>query len=654
MASEAQIAANRANAARSTGPRTARGKARSSRNAFKHGTFARKYGAFAATLLADDSKADLVELRESYIASFQPANARQTFLVAQMALADWRLQRLSALEAHIVDSHHEAALRDAGGAHESNLSLHAILLPDAPAPPPRPQRQGPPRNRFAEAYIRDSERGDAFSKLSRAQNSNERSYYRALHQLRSEVAAAAPQSAQPPSPRTGSVVPTKSEFSGPSQPPAEDNKRETAPPALQNLAWSPAASAPLHGPPPQPAGPAVTSVTLAPMDLAAIQEQLRALRLDGWLFFDHHRRDPLAYRILGFQPAGHITRRWYYFIPAQGEPVGLVHRVEPGMLAALPGDRIPYSRWSEQTTGLAKLLHGCRRVAMQFSPLCAIPYISLVDGGTIDLVRAAGVEVVSSAELIQHFEARLDQAGYDSHIEAGRRVDAIRAAAFQLIRERVHNGGSVGEFEVQSFIRQRFADQGMLTDSGPIVAVNANAGNPHYEPSAEHNLPIRSGDFVLLDMWAKLDRPGALFYDITWTAFCGASAPRKFTEVFDVVKAGRDAAIARVQTAFATGADLRGFEVDDAARDVITAAGYGDQFTHRTGHSIGVEIHGNGANMDNLETHDERRVLPWSCFSIEPGVYLDDFGVRSEIDIFVRGQSAEVTGEMQTALLLLA
>ncbi len=390
------------------------------------------------------------------------------------------------------------------------------------------------------------------------------------------------------------------------------------------------------------------------MNLDAIQEQLRALQLDGWLFFDHHRRDPLAYRILGLDPASHVTRRWYYFIPADGTPVGLVHRIESKMLDGLPGDRILYSRWSEQTAGLAKMLGGRQRVAMQFSPLCAIPYISLVDGGTIDLVRSTGVEVVSSAELIQHFEARLDQVGYETHMEAGRRVDRIRAAAFELIRARTQNGGSVSEYEVQSFLRQRFAEQGLVTDGGPIVGVNANAGNPHYEPSAEQSLPIQSGDFVLLDMWAKLDQPDAVFYDITWTGYCGRSAPAKFTAVFDVVKAGRDAAIAKVLATIANGTDLRGFEVDDAARHAITAAGYGDWFTHRTGHSIGREIHGNGANMDNLETHDERRVLPWSCFSIEPGVYLDDFGVRSEIDIFVRENSAEVTGEMQDALVLLA
>lgn len=389
------------------------------------------------------------------------------------------------------------------------------------------------------------------------------------------------------------------------------------------------------------------------MDLGAIQEQLRAQSLDGWLFFDHHHRDPLAYRILGLNPGKHVTRRWYYFIPAQGTPIGLVHRIESGILGALPGDRIQYSRWPEQTSGLAKLLSGRQRVAMQFSPLCAIPYISLVDGGTIDLVRTTGVEVMSSAELIQHFEARLDQVGYDTHKEAGRRVDRIRAAAFDLIRERTRNGGSVGEYEVQSFVRQRFAEEGMVTDSGPIVGVNSNAGDPHYEPCAEQSQPIKSGDFVLLDMWAKLDQPDAVFYDITWTGFCGREVPEKIKAVFHIVKAGRDAAIQRVQSAFSAGTDLRGFEVDDAARDVITSAGYGDQFTHRTGHSIGRDIHGNGANMDNLETHDERRVLPWSCFSIEPGVYLHDFGIRSEINIFVR-DSAEVTGEVQEALVLMA
>ena len=388
------------------------------------------------------------------------------------------------------------------------------------------------------------------------------------------------------------------------------------------------------------------------MEIAKIQQELRAQKLDGWLFFDHHQRDPLAYRVLGL-PARMATRRWYYFIPAQGEPAGLEHRIERGMLGTLPGERIPYSSWTEQIAGLRKLLAGAHRVAMQYSPQCAIPYVAMVDAGTIELVRGTGVEVVSSAELIQAFEARWSAAALESHLEAGRRVDRVRAAAFDLIRERTHQGTPLQEFEVQRFIRDGFAKAGMVTDHGPIVGVNANASNPHYEPSEEITSPIRRGDFVLLDMWAKLDQPGAVYYDITWTGFCGDQPTDAMRNIFAVVTGARDAAIQRVTEAVAAGRPLCGYEVDDAARGFIDARGFGAYFTHRTGHSIGQEVHGNGANMDNLETHDERRVSPWTCFSIEPGVYLPEFGVRSEINMFVGDRDARVTGEVQRELLLL-
>ena len=389
------------------------------------------------------------------------------------------------------------------------------------------------------------------------------------------------------------------------------------------------------------------------MDIAKIQEELRGQKLDGWLFFDHHQRDPLAYRVLGLPAARMATRRWYYFIPAQGEPAGLEHRIERGMLGALPGAKIPYSSWTEQIAGLRQLLNGKRRVAMQYSPQCAIPYVSMVDAGTIELVRGAGVEVVSSAELIQAFEARWTADALESHLEAGRRVDRTRAAAFQLIGERTRNGAPVDELEVKRFVMGEFTKAGMVTDHGPIVGVNANASNPHYEPGEDASSPIRRGDFVLLDLWAKLDRPGTVYYDITWTAFCGDQPTDEMRNVFAVVSGARDAAIERVKGAVATGRPLCGYEVDDAARGFIESRGYGAYFTHRTGHSIGQEVHGNGANMDNLETHDERRISPWTCFSIEPGVYLPGFGVRSEVNVFVGDHEARVTGEIQRELVLL-
>jgi Xaa-Pro aminopeptidase len=389
------------------------------------------------------------------------------------------------------------------------------------------------------------------------------------------------------------------------------------------------------------------------MQLEKIQEQIRNQNLDGWLFFDHHLRDPLAYRVLGLPTTPVPTRRWYYFIPASGEPRGMEHRIERNMLGGLPGDRIPYSSWTEQVEALRKITGGHGRVAMQYSPMCAVPYVSMVDGGTVELVRSVGVEVVSSAELIQHFEARWTPEALELHLEAARRADLVRAAAFALIHERTRNQVPLQEVEVKNFVREGFAKAGMVTDHGPIVGCNANASNPHYEPTEEVTSPIRPGDWVLLDMWCKMDQPGAPYYDITWTAYCGDHPPDKIREVFGIVVAARDAAIERVIDAKAAGYPLRGFEVDDSCRAVIATSGYGEWFTHRTGHSIGVEVHGNGANMDNLETHDERLVAPWTCFSIEPGIYLADFGVRSEIDMFVGETEARVTGEIQREMALL-
>lgn len=387
------------------------------------------------------------------------------------------------------------------------------------------------------------------------------------------------------------------------------------------------------------------------MQLELIQRFLAEEGLDGWLFFDHHRRDPLAYRVLGLSPERVITRRWYYLIPATGEPRGLVHRIERSVLDSLPGVKQAYSSWNEQVEGLAKTLSGCRRVAMQYSPQCAIPYVSLVDAGTVELVRRLGMEVVSSADLIQYFEARWTPANLECHLEAGRRVDEIRRAAFRLIGDRIRGGASVNEFEVKQFILERFSGCGLVTDHGPIVAVNANASNPHYEPQSGMSQAIQPGDLVLIDLWAKLDGPDGVYYDITWTGFCGAQPPAAVRNAFAVVREARDRAIECVERAIAAKRDLRGFEVDDAARGCIREQGFGQFFTHRTGHSIGVEVHGAGANMDNFETHDERKVIPWTCFSIEPGIYVPEFGIRSEVNVFVGEEEAQVTGEIQRELV---
>jgi len=386
------------------------------------------------------------------------------------------------------------------------------------------------------------------------------------------------------------------------------------------------------------------------MDQAAIQAALREAKLDGWLFYDHHRRDPIAYRVLGIAPAM-VTRRWYYLIPATGEPSKLVHRIEKGNLAGLPGAEHEYSSWTEQREKLKTILAWRKIVAMQYSPLNDIPYVGLVDAGTIELVRSMGVEVVSSGDLVQLFEARWSAAALASHLGAGRGVHAAVRQGFALIRDAILSDKPIGEFDVQQGIARALNASGLVADEAPIVAVNANSSRPHYSPSQTTSQPILPGDFVLLDVWAKQRVPGAVYFDITWTGFVGGEVPRRHAEIFDVVREARDAAVGLVQNAMRAGAAIHGYEVDDAARAVITRHGYGDYFVHRTGHSIGQDVHGNGANMDNFETRDDRRIIPGTCFSVEPGIYLPEFGVRSEVDVYVEERDARVTGEVQQAIV---
>lgn len=387
--------------------------------------------------------------------------------------------------------------------------------------------------------------------------------------------------------------------------------------------------------------------------LALLQRAVREQGLDAWLFFDHHQRDPLAYRVLGFSPKQHVTRRWYYLIPAEGEPVGLVHRIEAKMLDELPGGKVAYSGWREHKDGLGELLRGTKRVAMQYSPSCAIPYVSMVDAGTVEFVRGFGVEVVSSADLIQIFDATLNPAQIESHLAAGRKMDVIRLAAFDRVGEHLERGVSLSEWELYCWMREAFARDGLVTDHGPIIAVNEHAADPHYEPAPETSKPMRDGDLLLIDMWAKGTAAGSVYYDITWTGYCGAAPPPEMDNVFSIVRDARDAGFALVKSRREAGAALRGFEVDQATRSLIEGAGYGEFFVHRTGHSIGEEVHGTGANMDDLETHDDRSVRPDTIFSIEPGIYLPAFGIRSEFNVLVTADSAMVTGAIQTHLLRL-
>jgi Xaa-Pro aminopeptidase len=386
------------------------------------------------------------------------------------------------------------------------------------------------------------------------------------------------------------------------------------------------------------------------LNIAEIQDALRQEQVDGWLFFDHHRRDPLAYRILRLPADLNPTRRWYYFIPAAGEPIALVHRIEPHSLDTLPGVKRQYSSWTEQVEQLRGILRSARTVAMQYSPNCAVPYVSMVDAGTVELVRSCGPEVHGSANLVQLFEARWTDEQLRSHVTAGKIIDGIRRAAFQFTGDRLKNGGA-DEWQVRRFILDAFDREGLITDHGPIVAANENASNPHYEPTGDVHRPIRTGDLLLLDMWAKFKSADAVYYDITWTGFCGTSAPERVLDVFHVVTGARDAAIDLLTREYGR-RPVCGFEVDDAARGYIRDRGFESYFIHRTGHSIGTEVHGSGANMDNLETHDDRRIVPRTCFSVEPGVYLPEFGIRSEVNVYVDG-TARVTGEIQRELVLI-
>lgn len=376
------------------------------------------------------------------------------------------------------------------------------------------------------------------------------------------------------------------------------------------------------------------------MRIPDIQAALKEAGLDGWLFFDHHSRDPLAYRVLQFEPPRMVTRRWFYLIPAEGEPRKLVHAIEPGMLDALAGGKLVYSGWAKLADALKTLLTGQKKVAMQYSPGAAIFIVSNVDAGTVEQIRSLGVEVVSSADLLQQFEARWTNEQFDSHIEAGKRVDAVRRAAFQALRP------GITEFDIKTFILEAFDREGLFTDHGPIVAVNRNASDCHYEPMSTGSSPMNPGDVVLIDLWAKLKQPNAVYYDVTWTGYWGHSVPPRVQEIFEIVRDARKTA-----SAFAR-AGICGYEVDDACRGYIQGKGYADYFVHRTGHSIGEDVHGVGANMDNLETHDVRRLIPSTCFSVEPGIYLPEFGIRSEVNVFIQADGTPlVTGEQQEELV---
>jgi len=387
-------------------------------------------------------------------------------------------------------------------------------------------------------------------------------------------------------------------------------------------------------------------------DIASIQNDLRAAKLDGWLFYDFRGRDPIAQRILQLPP-GMRTRRWYYFVPAKGTPKKLVHKIETESLAALPGDALYYAGQDELRKNLGKLLGRAKNVAMQYSPKNEIPYVAMVDAGTIELVRAAGAKILSSADLVQKYEACWTAEQLESHRRAGAAIDRTVAGAFQYAANCVRQKKPITEYDLQQWIRSEFDKAGIGTEQGPDVAVGAHASDPHYGPKPEGSSPIREGDLLLLDVWGKTKTSRSVYYDITWVGYLGAKVPDKMAKVFGVVRDARDKAVDLIRTNIAARKPVQGWQVDKVARMVIEKAGYGKYFFHRTGHNIGESVHGNGANMDGLETRDVRHLIPKTCTSIEPGIYLPEFGIRSEVNVYIDEREARVTGAVQQEILAL-
>nr|BBH93763.1 peptidase M24 [Thermogemmatispora argillosa] len=382
------------------------------------------------------------------------------------------------------------------------------------------------------------------------------------------------------------------------------------------------------------------------MNLERIQQALQEEELHGWLFYDFRRSNPIAHRILELPREQMFTRRWFYWIPTQGEPVALVSAVEPHVLRSLPGKQRIFRSWQELHTQLRSLFQPGWRIAMEYSPHNAIPYLSTVDAGTIELVRTCGVEIVSSANLAQHFVARLTPQQIASHREAGRRLIAAKDRLLEELTSDLQAGRSLDEYGVQQRFLALMQAQGLLVEEPPLIAVNSNASNPHYTPTAEQHSPIQRGDLLLIDFWARLPEPEAIYADYTWMAFVGRQEdiPLRHREIFALVCQARDTGLDFIRQRLAAGRPLQAYEVDDVVRAVIVRAGYGDAFVHRSGHSITTAEHGEGAHLDNLETHDERRLLPDTCCSLEPGIYLPDFGVRSEINLLIHEREVEVTG----------
>ncbi|MCB1111196.1 MAG: M24 family metallopeptidase [Chlamydiales bacterium] len=386
--------------------------------------------------------------------------------------------------------------------------------------------------------------------------------------------------------------------------------------------------------------------------ISSIQELLEKHHLTGWLFYDFRRTNTLACQVLNISNEAHLTRRFFYWVPAAGDPVKIVNRLEEHVLDHLPGDILSYQTWKDLQVCLKKTLPNEAVVAMEYSPLNNIPYISKVDAGTVDLIRACGVEVVSSANLLQAYTAVLTPDQIHSHITAAKVLNKIA----DLTWEYVAKGKGLNEYDVQQFILQQIHAHDCITESAPHCAVNANSANPHYCPSAERHVPIEKGDFVLIDLYCKCDIPDAVFADITRVAVLAAEPTAKQVEVFSIVKDAQETATKFVKERITNDIPVYGWEVDHVTRKVIADAGYGDYFVHRTGHNLGKSVHGDGVNLDNYESHDTRELLPSTCFTIEPGIYLPgEFGIRQEYDVLIHPKrKVEVTGGNQKEIICLS
>jgi Xaa-Pro dipeptidase len=382
------------------------------------------------------------------------------------------------------------------------------------------------------------------------------------------------------------------------------------------------------------------------MDLEQVQRALRNENLDGWLFYDFRKSNPIAYQVLSLPIDSFFSRRWFYFVPVHGAPVALVSAVEAHVLHSLPGERLVFRTWQEMQSHLRTILRPGTRIAMEYSPMNAIPYMARVDGGTLELVRSFGVEIVSSANIAQRFIAQLSEAQMESHREAGRRLIAVKDALFVALGDELRAGVTLDEYNVVQRFTAIIQHAGLVLADPPHVAVNANASNPHYEPTSDNHSPIQRGDLILFDFWAHLPEADAIFADYTWMAYAGSrdEIPAHQREVFEIVRRARDTGIAYVHEQLAEGLRVEGRQVDDVTRAVIADAGCGDYFVHRTGHSIGTVVHGNGANLDNYETQDDRVLLSSTCCSMEPGIYLPEFGIRSEVNLLIHERGVEVTG----------